>query len=543
MSTTDRVSPELREAEKEIDNYYKSNPLLELPFATAAWYLLAFGENWFLKQAGYNLTSQESEMMIDNLVNELKHPISWIFSTCEPGGQIPSAYDDGMFDASWNLFRLGRRYGWFDTAYRYGSNGWVRLKLQESTIQPTKELFTSQEYKAYNYLIKTHETDEVISSIDFDSFHLLGETVSRSVKVKGNRFSYEFNPRIIDDAIKVISPCYDNAFSLPGEWEFSRYSLIDFRRVFEAISAMASIHWRARMTAIEMGCQNMAYLDSIFVPTCNELANRVIRYSRVSEEKVLSIFDDLTYGNREVFHPDPALQPLIKLNSESYAIMPHLWLSSNPERNLTALFNKIKSEEKIYRKLVSEKEDLMRQCFTTDLYDKGFRFVWGNVANLPDVDLAIVNDSEKACLLLELKWFIDPAEIREIIDRSKDIKKGICQVLKFKDTFVNNHEPLLKKLKIDSSYRFEGVVVSQNWIGHAHIQSPEVPVIRANHLIEKLKATGTLRSTIEWLKDRKYLPKEGKDFNVQGITSTIGKWDLKWSGAIEPLIEGGFFPL
>ena len=90
----------------------------------------------------------------------------------------------------------------------------------------------------------------------------------------------------------------------------------------------------------------------------------------------------------------------------------------------------------------------MRQHFTDDLSDKDFRFVNGNVSNLPDVDLAIVNHSEKVCLLLELKWFIAPAEFGEVVEKSKAIKKGIRQSLKFKQAFADNHEPLLKKLEL-----------------------------------------------------------------------------------------------
>ena len=48
MDTTDNASCELRKIEEEIDNYYKSNPLLELPFAPAAWHLLAFAEDCML---------------------------------------------------------------------------------------------------------------------------------------------------------------------------------------------------------------------------------------------------------------------------------------------------------------------------------------------------------------------------------------------------------------------------------------------------------------------------------------------------------------
>ena len=260
-----------------------------------------------------------------------------------------------------------------------------------------------------------------------------------------------------------------------------------------------------------------------------KLLRRVIRYSGVSKAEVQSILDDLTYGNGSISHSELAMCPLIKLNSEYYAIVPHVWICSSAERNFTALLNRLKSEKDIYLKLASaEKEERMRQHFTEDLSHKGYRFIWGNVANLPDVDLAIINDSEKTCLLLELKWFIAPTVARERVEKSKEIEKGISQVCKLKQAFEDNYRPLLDKLNIDSSYRFEGVVVSQNWIGYANVQSAEIPVIRANHLIKKLKSTESLQSNIEWLKDREHLPKEGTHFKiVDGDTITIGNWSLK----------------
>ena len=33
----DSLTAELRKIEKEVDHHYKSNPLMNLPFATAAW--------------------------------------------------------------------------------------------------------------------------------------------------------------------------------------------------------------------------------------------------------------------------------------------------------------------------------------------------------------------------------------------------------------------------------------------------------------------------------------------------------------------------
>lgn len=557
----DRLTPELRKAEKEIDYHYRSNPLVQLPFATAAWSLLAFGEEVVLKEQNdgrktqlvsdentspilavrpRQLTSQEYEALADNLVNNLKYSMHWLYSACEPGGQTPSTSNGNVYKASWDLFKLAQEYRWFTAAYVHASHGWIKLRLEGSTIQPSENLFTDIEYEAYNRLIKPHKLQEASSSVNIDNFPM--DAIRRSLKIEDERFSYKLNPRMICDTITAKKPIFDEMFLLPSEWQLSHYTLGDFRKVFEAISAIASIQAIARRMAIAQQCLKMGYADSIYMRPFDDLVRQVVRYSGVSGPEVRSIFDDLSYGNRGISNPDPALQPLIKLNSDTYAVMPHLWLFSSAERNLTVLLNKLPSEKEIYSKLVDEKEVLMRNHFITGLSDTDFRFIWGKVQDLPDVDLAIIRDSEKTCLLLELKWFIDPAEAREIIEKSEEIEKGISQVLQLTQAFASNHTPLLKKLQIDSSYTLEGVVASENWIGHAKAQSPEIPVIQANHLIEKLKATKSLESAMEWLKDRKYLPKEGEHFKVHITTHTIGDWSLKWY-EIQPLIADAFFPL
>ncbi len=184
----------------------------------------------------------------------------------------------------------------------------------------------------------------------------------------------------------------------------------------------------------------------------------------------------------------------------------------------------------------------MKERFETQLSDKDHKFHSGTVANLSDVDLAIVSHSEKACLLIELKWFMAPTTAQERIHKSEEIKEGISQILKLKKMFSNNYGPLLDRLNIDDSYKLEGIVVSENWIGYGNVQSPEVPIIRANHLIEKLKTTVSLRSTMEWLRDRNYLPKEGEHYSVERPEIPIGNWKVRWY-AIKSLIKDAFFPL
>ena len=543
MKTTDPLTPELRRAEKEIDNHYKSNPLVKLPYVHAAWALLTFAEDSrMLKPTSFLPTSQEVETVSDNFVNQLNEPMRWLSKDCEQGGQIPFAYNAEVFRASQDLFKLGKKYGSFVAAYTYASHNWVGLQLHGSTIQPTDDLFTGLEYKAYGRLIKPRQSDEALSSVnDFDSSRL-DTAIWNSLKVDGDRFYFHPTAKVVSDLITDLKPMFDKMFLLPGDWQFSRYSLGDFRKVFEVISVIALIRLKARNIAVCKGCGNRGYVDSVYVPTCRSLLGLVVRCSQVPKSKVRSIFNDLSYGNRGISNPDPALQPLIKLNSKR-AVIPSFWCSVSPERNLTVLLNRLPSEKAIYSRLVDEKEEIMRQHFTSCLSAKEFRVFHGSVLlTLPDVDLAIISDSEKTCLLLELKWFIDPAEPREIIEKSEEIEKGVSQVLQLKGAFESNHEPLLEKLNIDSTYRLEGVVASYNWIGYANVQSPEVPVIQADHLIAKLKDTKDLGSVIEWLKARKYLPEEGKHFKVRRTTTTIGKWSLKWYG-IEALIKDAFFPL
>ena len=531
MKNSNEYTDELKKAEKEIDNYYKTNSLLKLPFATAAWSFLAFAEDYMVIRTGgidnlRDLHIQGSEFLV-----ELEHSLSWLIRTCKPEGQVPFTFNEYNYESANVLFELGKKYESFVFAYTLSKQNWIKLKVSDFTIQPTGDFFENYEYEVYNILIDANLFVEASSSVNYEGFPI--DAIENTLRVDGDRFHYKLNPKMVSDTITFLKPLFDEIFMFPSEWKFSRYTLGDFQNVFQSICAIAHIHWRARIMAMKRGCEAMGNLDSLYILTFEELLRRIVRYSGVSEEIVKHILDDITYGKgirkEAISHSELAMRPLIRLNTEYYAIVPQVWICSSPERNFAALLNRLKDEKEIYRKLAStEKENLMRERIMSELSNYSFRFVTGRVANLPDVDLAIINKTEKSCLLLELKWFIAPTVARERIEKSEEIEKGISQVRQLKQAFADNHRSLLDKLKIDSSYKIEGVVVSQNWIGYANVQSPEVPVIRSEDLIDKINSTKSLRSTMEWLQNREYLPKEGQDFRlVDEESATIGNWTLK----------------
>lgn len=147
-----------------------------------------------------------------------------------------------------------------------------------------------------------------------------------------------------------------------------------------------------------------------------------------------------------------------------------------------------------------------------------------------EIDLAIISPADRACLVLELKSFIEPAEPREIFEKSEEITKGIKQILDRRTLFENDPTPFYNRLGIDASFRVFFAVVSENSIGASWVQDSSVAVIRLSHLLDMILSTDRLDSIFNWLKGKFYLPKEGVDYSLIPISVTIGKWSLDWYG-------------
>jgi hypothetical protein len=139
------------------------------------------------------------------------------------------------------------------------------------------------------------------------------------------------------------------------------------------------------------------------------------------------------------------------------------------------------------------------------------------------------------CLCLELKWFIEPDEVREIEQRTEELAQGVAQAKKRKALFENGDARLVRGLlNIDQGYTFLSAVASQNWIGFGDVQDAEIPIIKVWHLLNQLEETGSLAEIVAWLKDRRYLPNEGEDFSIEPTELSCGNWCATWYG-IMPL--------
>lgn len=535
----DRLLPQARAAEIEIDSAYQANPLLRLNFAPAAWHVLAIiEESLFLPIfRGEDLTAQKLGAVADSYIYTLRHPFNWLRSSCPPGGRLPTRYDESTCRAAIDLVELGWQYDRFYLAFTYASRGIMGLRVEGHTLVPDHDFLSDTQYEAYNRLAKPVERN---TPEEAELYEALYVQIEHALQISGYNFSVAVDPSLIQLTKDFFRGKLDKRFLLPGRWRFSRYSISDFRGVYETILSLAYIQHVARFIAVASGCGGNGFLNCLLVLTKERLLNRVTRYTGMPSQTVAEVLNDLTLGSHNIpaERGDPSLQPIILLDEKLCVVAPFLWLHAAAERNFIALMNRIPEERAIYSRLVQQKEDLMRERIVARVGSKKWRTWTGRLAgrpDLPDVDLALIDDSRKVCLLTELKWFLDPAEAKEIIEKSEEIAKGISQLLLLKEAVREGYSTLFERLAIDPTYDVHLAVVSANWIGHAPVQHHEVPVISEEHFLETLEMRGSLSEVASWLSERRYLPVEGEHYEIITTTAKVGEWEMNWYG-ISPLI-------
>jgi len=508
---------------------------MQFSFAEAAWYFLAAcDEIHFLSimkelGGGEPHSISESRSLADNVLVHSKSPMEWIYRKCPPGGSVPSRYSDEAYVAAAKLSQLSRDYLSFESAFSYASWGLVTLSIEGKCIKTAGAMREDARYYAYDRLVN-YDPNLGLKPPSDDS---IAKMILGSLRVKGESFSYSLNPRLAKHVLEWVGSTLDERFSLPSEWKLPDYTLGEFSAVAKVLWALGFIHDQARLFAATSGCKGGGYSNTLLLLDSEELLQRVRRYSGVPLERISAIVADLTYGSRDQNRPDPALQPLIKLNSRVFGIAPSIMLNSSMERNFTVLLNRIPEARAIYTRLNRDKEIVSRSRIVESLAQLDLDFNYGNVptwGGAAEIDLAIVSRTERVCLLLELKSFIAPAEAREIKDRSEEIAKGIKQIRDRCHMYSKNPEALHGFLQTDNTYKYFWAVASENSIGASYVQDSDVPVINLRHFLAHLKRVSSLGQTCDWLERRAYLPVDGVNYREIPIKSTIGQWTIEWYG-------------
>jgi len=535
VSEQDRLSPELRAAEADIDAQYKTNAITRRRFCQAAWMFLASCEEQMVREVvNPRLSPAEWSVLSDNVVAHTKIPMRWILATCPSGGQIPTAFSDAGYDEGMALFTLGQQYSYFESAFTYASLGVLQLTLHDRVLVASDVFSTDTRFDAYDRLRSPRTALQEPTRVG-----ALVEGLARTVRVRGEWFSCDLSPRMIEAALESLAGLIDSRFTLPSGWQFSSFTMGEFQRAARLLWTLAYLHFNARLIAANHGCVGLGYARALFTTTRRDLLDKLRLHAGLQTAGATAIVEALTFGGREQVNPDPALQPLIPLTAIHYGMSPNLVINSAPERNFSVLLNRIKGERGAYSRLSQDREALSRDHASATIERLGFRTWQGRVAvwaKDAEIDLVIISDVELCCVVLEMKAFVAPADAREVHERSKEIAHGIDQIRSRQVAARQNAQSLFDALKVDGRYRLVWAVASETSVGAPYVQAADVPVVQTRHLLEKLEQKRLLAPVCDWLERREFLPVENVHYSRVDFIASVGDWRLGWYG-IRPLVD------
>lgn len=535
-SISDRVPRDVRAAEHEVDREFLKNALTRLTFSEACWYYLAVVEDRTSTTIAnsYARRTLDERALADHLVVHSKVPVAWLKSACRKGGQVPHSVKWDLCQAAQELQDLAEQYFSFETAFTWATLGHAELSILDSLIRVSGPIIEDARIDAYDRIVDSQAKHASPSASTGQLARWLGQ-----VSVKEDRFQYRLTRQDARALRDEIAPEFASRFALPSEWQFGAFSLGQFAEVAKTLWTICYCHHAARAAALSKGATDRALLSSVIVTSSRALRRRLADLSGVDSEAVDAVVECLTYGAASQKTPDPALQPIIHLGS-NVVLPPAIVASSALERNMAVLLNRIPEFRTTYAARSVAREAILRQELTEEFQACGLRVWHGAIPSwgvAQEIDLVAIDDERRVALMLELKAFVGPAEPREILDRSREIARGVEQVHRRRLMATQQRSAADARLAIASDYRLSLAVASKTSIGTAMVQDNAVAVVNSAHLAARVRRAG-LPATVDWLEKRAYLPVDGVHYRRHAVTARVGGWGIEWY-KIQVLDGGG----
>jgi len=521
------ATSDLHVIEAEIDEAFARNDLARLPFAQSAWTLLSVVEDHHFKITVVSpLEESQSAIYVDGLMNSLTYPLRVCLER-SPKGIHPFTRKlvNEHYQLADDWLDRAEDYVHFCTIFPLYHAGEIDIVVQGNELIPTDWSTTDMSFEVYDRFVAKRDPEQEIA---LDP-NLVRSELLANMRVSGGVYSVDFTRRLMGSLSSAFEEPLSRRHVLPDDWQFTYFSLAQYRSVFICLQSMAYAWFAARQIAASDEAPALAFSSAVWTPRKGVLVATIARQTRLEKSVVGSVLRYLTFGEMSVRNPDIAIQPIVDLTNGQYAISPFVVTHVHAERNLCVLLNQVQADRKLYSRLVDQKEDQARSESIASLTGLGFDFKHGQLDDT-DVDLAIIDREAKVCLCVEIKWFIEPAEVREVLARSEELRKGVVQARKIASMFAANDTKLMTLLKIDDSYEFQAMVGSVNFIGGHRVQDPEVPITKLWHVVSKIQSLRDLGAVLGWLRARNYLPRKDYDYKVTEVPIYSGAWKSRWYG-------------
>ncbi len=472
------------------------------------------------------LEAPQAAIYVDGLMNALTYPLRVCHQRAVKG---MFTFNRELIDEHYQLaddwLNRAEDYAHFCTIFPLFHAKEIGLAVQGNDLIPTDWSADDLSYEVYDRFIAKRNPDR---EVGLDPNQIKRELLT-NMHVSGGVYSVDFTRRLMKKLSLAFEGPLSSRHALPDNWQFTYFSLAQYRSIFICLQSMAYAWFAARQIAAADGAAAIAFSSAVWTPRKGILLIAIARHTGIQKSVVQNVLRYLTFGEVNVRNPDIAIQPIVDLTNGQYAISPFVMTHVHAERNLCVLLNQVPEDRKLYLQLVDEKESQARSETITSLFGLGLDFKHGPLDGT-DLDLAIIDREAKICLCIEIKWFIEPAEVREVLARSEELRKGVTQAQKIAKMFSDNDARLMSLLQIDQSYDFQTMVGSANFIGGHRVQHPDVPITKLWHLASKIQEFQNLAQIMDWLRSRSYLPCKDQDYKISEVAIQSGKWKSRWYG-------------
>ena len=259
----------------------------------------------------------------------------------------------------------------------------------------------------------------------------------------------------------------------------------------------------------------------VLVLSRKQIISDLALISSVGMPRIVGFVDNLTLG-RGTNTPDPALQPLIRLTSDIFAIPCIHFLSSSQERNLLSLMARTQPQEFDAQSWLFEKDMVAALVASPRPKDVELRsniHVHLNSAD-EEIDLLLIDKHRRRLMVCELRWMLGPGDFREVQNRKRECLKKVDQVRR-KVEWVSTRAGAVAELvlgledagELSKTWVTTGVVLIAGF-GGTRSPDPKYPIMPVELFARGMGAASSLEALALWCERLSWLPQDGRHFTI-----------------------------
>ena len=140
-----------------------------------------------------------------------------------------------------------------------------------------------------------------------------------------------------------------------------------------------------------------------------------------------------------------------------------------------------------------------------------------------EIDLLLIDQKEKFILVGELRWMLQPGDVREVVNRKKVAHEKVTQTLRKVSSAKNAIDKILNYLDLPKSndWRISGIVIIDGFGGVSSNMPKEVPVVPKDIFVPALQLAPSLEHLHATFTSPIWLPKLGIDYELELSETTL----------------------